>query len=152
MAKRTKKVGILGKYGTRYGAAQRKSIKKFEISQRATYGCPFCGKVRAKVKSNPVFPVGHREEISCGRLEVQSLQEDSRWRRLDPLHLSRLDSQGHRHPSEKTQRGGCSGEVCMNDYRHLVILRRPRRSACAQQAPLVDNRSRAFRSVPCRER
>jgi large subunit ribosomal protein L37Ae len=45
MAKRTKKVGILGKYGTRYGAAQRKTIKKFEITQRATYTCPFCGKV-----------------------------------------------------------------------------------------------------------
>jgi large subunit ribosomal protein L37Ae len=46
MAKRTKKVGILGKYGTRYGSAQRKTIKKFEITQRATYTCPFCGKVR----------------------------------------------------------------------------------------------------------
>jgi large subunit ribosomal protein L37Ae len=45
MAKRTKKVGILGKYGTRYGMAQRKTIKKFEISQRATYNCPFCCKV-----------------------------------------------------------------------------------------------------------
>jgi large subunit ribosomal protein L37Ae len=45
MAKRTKKVGILGKYGTRYGSAQRKTIKKFEITQRATYTCPFCGKV-----------------------------------------------------------------------------------------------------------
>ncbi len=44
MAKRTKKVGILGKYGTRYGSAQRKTIKKFEITQRATYTCPFCGK------------------------------------------------------------------------------------------------------------
>jgi large subunit ribosomal protein L37Ae len=48
MAKRTKKVGILGKYGTRYGAAQRKTIKKFEITQRATYSCPFCGKVSQK--------------------------------------------------------------------------------------------------------
>ena len=48
MAKRTKKVGILGKYGTRYGAAQRKTIKKFEITQRATYGCPFCGKVTTR--------------------------------------------------------------------------------------------------------
>ena len=45
MAKRTKKVGICGKYGTRYGAAQRKTIKKFEITQRATYTCSFCGKV-----------------------------------------------------------------------------------------------------------
>ena len=48
MAKRTKKVGILGKYGTRYGAAQRKTIKKFEITQRATYICPFCGKHTVK--------------------------------------------------------------------------------------------------------
>jgi large subunit ribosomal protein L37Ae len=32
MTKKTKKVGITGKYGTRYGAALRKIIKKFEIS------------------------------------------------------------------------------------------------------------------------
>jgi large subunit ribosomal protein L37Ae len=29
MAKRTRKVGIVGKYGTRYGGALRKIIKKF---------------------------------------------------------------------------------------------------------------------------
>ena len=45
MAKRTKKVGIVGKYGTRYGSSLRKIIKKFEISQHATYVSPFCGKV-----------------------------------------------------------------------------------------------------------
>jgi large subunit ribosomal protein L37Ae len=32
MTKKTKKVGITGKYGTRYGSALRKIIKKFEIS------------------------------------------------------------------------------------------------------------------------
>ncbi|CDW83744.1 60s ribosomal protein l37a [Stylonychia lemnae] len=48
MAKRTKKVGIVGKYATRYGAAQRKTIKKFEITQRATYTCSFCGKDSVK--------------------------------------------------------------------------------------------------------
>jgi large subunit ribosomal protein L37Ae len=31
MAKRTKKVGIIGKYGVRYGASVRKMIKKIEI-------------------------------------------------------------------------------------------------------------------------
>lgn len=45
-AKRTKKVGIVGKYGTRYGASLRKMVKKIEITQHAKYTCTFCGKVR----------------------------------------------------------------------------------------------------------
>ncbi len=50
-AKRTKKVGIVGKYGTRYGASLRKTIKKMEITQHGKYTCPFCGKVRAGCSS-----------------------------------------------------------------------------------------------------
>ena len=42
--KRTKKAGITGKYGVRYGASLRKTVKKMEISQHATYTCVFCGK------------------------------------------------------------------------------------------------------------
>lgn len=45
MARHTKKVGVVGKYGTRYGASLRKVAKKIEISQRAKYTCIFCGKV-----------------------------------------------------------------------------------------------------------
>ena len=45
MAKRTKKVGVTGKYGTRYGGAIRKIVKKFELQQHAKYYCPPCGKV-----------------------------------------------------------------------------------------------------------
>eukprot|EP00343_Euplotes_focardii_P007211 CAMPEP_0205823212 /NCGR_PEP_ID=MMETSP0206-20130828/15620_1 /ASSEMBLY_ACC=CAM_ASM_000279 /TAXON_ID=36767 /ORGANISM="Euplotes focardii, Strain TN1" /LENGTH=92 /DNA_ID=CAMNT_0053120181 /DNA_START=28 /DNA_END=306 /DNA_ORIENTATION=- len=48
MAKRTKKVGVTGKYGTRYGASLRKQIKKMEISQHARYTCQFCGKDAVK--------------------------------------------------------------------------------------------------------
>merc|ERR1712071_162678 len=44
MAKRTRKVGIVGKYGTRYGASLRKMAKKIEVSQHAKYTCHFCGK------------------------------------------------------------------------------------------------------------
>ena len=46
MAKRTRKVGITGKYGTRYGASLRKQVKKMEVTQHARYTCTFCGKVR----------------------------------------------------------------------------------------------------------
>ena len=45
MAKRTRKAGVTGKYGTRYGGAIRKIVKKFELQQRAKYVCPACGKV-----------------------------------------------------------------------------------------------------------
>ena len=44
MAKRTKKVGICGKYSVRYGASLRKVVKKFEITQRAKYMSPFSGR------------------------------------------------------------------------------------------------------------
>lgn len=43
MTKKTKKVGITGKYGTRYGSSLRKIIKKFEISQHSKYFNPFTG-------------------------------------------------------------------------------------------------------------
>ena len=49
MTKRTVKVGITRKYGTRYGAALRKIVKKFELQQHARYSCPFCGKVHNKI-------------------------------------------------------------------------------------------------------
>jgi len=48
MAKRTKKLGIVGKYGTRYGASLRKQVKKMEVTQHAVYTCPFCGKDAVK--------------------------------------------------------------------------------------------------------
>ena len=48
MSKRTKKVGIVGKYGTRYGASLRKQIKKIEASQHSKYFCSFCGKYAVK--------------------------------------------------------------------------------------------------------
>merc|ERR1712036_9990 len=48
MAKRTKKVGVVGKYGTRYGASLRKTVKKMEITQHSKYLCTFCGKENMK--------------------------------------------------------------------------------------------------------
>jgi len=48
MGKRTKKAGVVGKYGCRYGASIRKRIKKIEITQHATYNCAFCGRDSVK--------------------------------------------------------------------------------------------------------
>ena len=43
-------MGIVGKYGTRYGASLRKQIKKIEVSQHSKYFCTFCGKVGTPVE------------------------------------------------------------------------------------------------------
>ncbi|TKC51297.1 putative 60S ribosomal protein L37a [Monodon monoceros] len=48
MAKCTKKVRMVGKYGTHYGASLRKMVKTIEISQHAKYTCSFCGKTKMK--------------------------------------------------------------------------------------------------------
>ncbi|KAM5264299.1 large ribosomal subunit protein eL43-like [Ctenodactylus gundi] len=48
MAKCTKKVRIISKYGMRYGDTLWKMVKKIEISQHAKYTCSLCGKTKMK--------------------------------------------------------------------------------------------------------
>ncbi|OAA54134.1 Ribosomal protein L37ae [Niveomyces insectorum RCEF 264] len=48
----TKKVGVTGRYGVRYGASLRKQIKKAEIAQHAKYTCTFCAKNTVKRTSD----------------------------------------------------------------------------------------------------
>jgi hypothetical protein len=62
-SKRTKKVGIVGKYGTRYGASLRKQIKKMEVSQHSKYFCQFCGKVRSQQQQLQVLVVEEQAEV-----------------------------------------------------------------------------------------
>ncbi|KAJ1999853.1 60S ribosomal protein L43, partial [Coemansia thaxteri] len=70
-AKRTKKVGITGKYGTRYGASLRKQVKKIEISQHARYTCTFCGKDSVKRASVGIWTCGGcRKTIAGGAYTV----------------------------------------------------------------------------------
>ncbi|CAM9132628.1 unnamed protein product [Sphacelaria rigidula] len=66
MGKRTKKVGITGKYGVRYGSSLRKVIKKIEISQHATYTCPFCGKETTRRQVTGIWKCSACKKISAG--------------------------------------------------------------------------------------
>ena len=73
MAKRTKKVGIVGKYGTRYGSAIRKIVKKFELQQHARYVCPPCGKVFIKIN----YRLQSREyHVESGNVKDVKLREE----------------------------------------------------------------------------
>ena len=77
MSKRTKKVGIVGKYGTRFGASLRKMAKKIEENKRAKYLSPFSGKVSSSSERTDVHPT------DCSRCVV--LQEHTAqdcWRLL----------------------------------------------------------------------
>ncbi|XP_054989453.1 60S ribosomal protein L37a-like [Sorex araneus] len=59
MAKHTKKVGIVGKYGTRYGASLRKMVKKIEISHMpSTCMYSFCGKTKMKRRAVGIWHCG----------------------------------------------------------------------------------------------
>ncbi|ORX82086.1 hypothetical protein K493DRAFT_361584 [Basidiobolus meristosporus CBS 931.73] len=66
MAKRTKKVGVVGKYGTRYGASLRKQVKKMEITQHAKYTCTFCGKDAVKRQSVGIWECRGCRKVMAG--------------------------------------------------------------------------------------
>ena len=51
MSKRTVKMGVMGRYGVRYGANPRKRAKKIEISQHSKHFCSFCGKFAFRRKA-----------------------------------------------------------------------------------------------------
>lgn len=49
--KRTKKVGLIGKYGTRYGVSLRKIAHRYELTKSQKYLCPYCCKKSVKRKA-----------------------------------------------------------------------------------------------------
>lgn len=53
--KRTKKVGITGKYGVRYGSSLRRQCRKLETQAHAKYDCSFCGKKSVKRAATGVW-------------------------------------------------------------------------------------------------
>ena len=90
MAKRTKKVGIVGKYGTRYGASLRKIVKKMEVSQHKKYQSPFCGATTLKRTGKFIYPNFLYLYLlyfsSCRYLALFPYQQEGRWWRLGATH------------------------------------------------------------------
>lgn len=75
--KRTRKVGIVGKYGTRYGASLRKVIKKMEVSQHSRFFCNFCGKVRTQTHKTTAVTAPLRDHSPVASLLLVPLTHHS---------------------------------------------------------------------------
>uniref|UniRef100_A0A1D5QI96 Ribosomal protein L37a n=1 Tax=Macaca mulatta TaxID=9544 RepID=A0A1D5QI96_MACMU len=101
MAKRTKKVGIVGKYGTRYGASLRKMVKKIEISQHAKYTCSFCGKTKMKRRAVGIWHCGSCMKTVAGGAWTYKKMNAENGQQREPLMS--FDRQG-----KKMERGTLS--------------------------------------------
>ena len=55
MSKRTKKVGPVGRYSSRYGVRARTRVRDVELQQRSKHVCPHCGKESVKRSSTGIW-------------------------------------------------------------------------------------------------
>ena len=58
MAKRTKKVGPVGRFGARYGVRARSRVRNVELVQRQKHVCPSCGNKKVKRVSTSIWQCG----------------------------------------------------------------------------------------------
>lgn len=65
-SQRTKKAGITGKYGLRYGSTLRKVVKKYDVSQHSKYTCVFCGKDSVKRVAVGIWSCGACRKTMAG--------------------------------------------------------------------------------------
>ena len=73
MERRTVKVGVTGKFGTRYGAKLRKQVKAIEILQRTKYICNFCGKNSIRRQATGIWRCkACRRVVAGGAWEVST--------------------------------------------------------------------------------
>ncbi|XP_027693305.1 60S ribosomal protein L37a-like [Vombatus ursinus] len=86
MTKNTKKVGIVGKYGTRYGASFRNMVKKIEISRHTKYTCSFCGEIKMKRQAVGIWHCGYcMKTVAGGAWTTSAVTVKSAIRRLKEL-------------------------------------------------------------------
>ena len=92
MERRTAKVGITGKYGTRYGAKLRKQVKAFEILQRTKYVCPFCGKTSVRRHSVGIWNCSAcRRSVAGGAWEYSTSAAQTAKTTINRLKKIKID-------------------------------------------------------------
>jgi large subunit ribosomal protein L37Ae len=102
MERRTVKVGITGKYGTRYGAKLRKQVKAIEILQRTKYICPFCGKNAVKRFAVGIWRCrGCRRNIAGGAWEFSTIAAQTAKTTINRLKKDAVDTKKMQIEEEK---------------------------------------------------
>jgi large subunit ribosomal protein L37Ae len=66
MSKRTKKVGIAGRYRQKYGVKVRRSLQEADLRRTATYKCPRCEWLRVKRVSSGIWQCRHCDHKFVG--------------------------------------------------------------------------------------
>ena len=125
MENRTKKVGITGKYGTRYGQKLRKQVKAIEILQRTKSICPFCGKKSIRREAAGIWKCrGCRRAIAGGAWEfvttaattakttinrlkknIESRKKPEAEREEDEEEVKKQEKKGKKDKGEKGEKG-----------------------------------------------
>jgi len=66
MARRTRKVGIAGRFGPRYGVRIRRRVQEIEEGLRKRSVCPTCQHVAVKRRSSGVWACRHCGTVFAG--------------------------------------------------------------------------------------
>ena len=94
-SQRTKKAGITGKYGNRYGASLRKQVKKMEISQHSKYTCVFCGKDSVKRTNVGIWKCAACKKVMAGGAYILATAQAAQVCGSPRLHAPRLLARSH---------------------------------------------------------
>lgn len=66
MARRTHKVGVVGRYGPRYGVRIRRRVQEIDEGLRGKHVCPNCQAIAVKRRSSGVWACRHCGAIFAG--------------------------------------------------------------------------------------
>ncbi len=66
MARRTRQVGVVGRYGPRYGVRIRRRVQEIDETVKATHVCPKCQAPKVQRRSSGVWQCRHCGHVFAG--------------------------------------------------------------------------------------
>ena len=66
MARRTRQVGVVGRYGPRYGVRIRRRVQEIDETRRGTHVCPKCQAAAVHRRSSGVWQCHHCGHVFAG--------------------------------------------------------------------------------------